>query len=82
MKYKVTIEEITEVDEKVGVYEHKDTYEQRDSVYALVEDEKAKYKFFYRPTGKKILNSETVFSQTTEMPDIKDVIKATNGFLQ
>lgn len=78
MKYKITIEQIIEVDELMSYYENKITKQHMESIYRLDDEEKSNWISVKRPSGKKVLHFEGVYSQVVELDNIVDVIKAAN----
>lgn len=78
MKYKITIEQGEDYEVTKRVYEC-DNGEQYDSTYCI--PDKNKYTEKYHKTGEINTKYHEVYSQEVEMADIKDVIKAANGFL-
>jgi hypothetical protein len=78
MKYKITIEQGDDYEVTRNVYEGDDG-KQYFSTYSIPDD--VEYKTREHKTGKIATKYHEVYSQEVEMPDIKDVIKAANGFL-
>lgn len=79
MKYKITIEKITETDETVSQYENKVTKDHKSSIYTVDDNEKVNWVEVRRPTGRKVLHYEDAYSQVVELDDITDVIRAANN---
>jgi len=78
MKYKITIEKAEDYEVTKGISECEDG-EQYASTYSIPDGKK--YKTVQHKTGQISTMYTQIYQQEVDMQDIKDVIKAANGFL-
>ena len=78
MKYKITIEQCEDYNSTKVVYEGSDG-KQYFSTYSIPDN--VEYKLKNHETGEVTTKYKEIYQQEVEMVDIKDVIKAANGFL-
>lgn len=79
MKYKITIEEISEYEETIRRYRSKiDPKKSVGSLYSINEEDRENYEEYKYPTGKMQQDSEKIFEQTVNSLAINTVIKSIN----